>query len=286
MIRRLARLRRSALLAIALALTAGRADGRERIVSVGAAVTEILWDLGVEAEVVGVDSSSRRPAAALASRPDVGYYRRLAPEGLLSLAPTLVVAVDAAGPRETFETLETAGIRVVRLPDAWSAEGVRAKIEAIGRLVGREAEARRMAEASDAAFERLARERAAAPRKPKVLFLMSLAGDRPLAAGRGTPADALIGLVGGVNVADDFDGYRQMSDESVIRAAPEVVAMMDVGQGMTNPERLFALPAFAGSPAAASKRLIRVDAISHLGFGPRFAEEATALMREIRDAAK
>ena len=135
MIRRLARLRRSALLAIALALTAGRADGRERIVSVGAAVTEILWDLGAEAEVVGVDSSSRRPSAALASRPDVGYYRRLAPEGLLSLAPTLVVAVDAAGPRETFETLETAGVRVVRLADAWSAAGVRAKIEAIGRLV-------------------------------------------------------------------------------------------------------------------------------------------------------
>lgn len=286
MIRRPSRLHRSALVALAIALTAGRAEGRERIVAVGAAVTEILWDLGADAEVVGVDSSSRRPAAALASRPDVGYYRRLAPEGLLSLAPTLVVAAEGAGPRETFEMLESAGIRVVRLPDAWSAAGVRGKIETIGRLVGREAEATRLAEASDAAFERLARERAASPRRPKVLFLMSLAGDRPLAAGRGTPAEALIDLVGGRNVADDFDGYRQMSDEAVIRAAPEIVAMMDVGQGAADSVRLFALPAFAGSPAAATGRLIRVDAVSHLGFGPHVAEAATTLMREIRDAAK
>ncbi len=280
---RLSRLHRSALVAIAIALAAGPVEARDRIVSVGAAVTEILWDLGAEADVVGVDSSSRRPAAALASRPDVGYYRRLAPEGLLSLAPTLMIGVEAAGPRETFETLNAAGVRVVRLPDAWSAEGVRAKIEAIGRLVGREAEANRLAEASDAAFARLAAERAASPRRPKVLFLMSLAGDRPLVAGRGTPADALIDLVGGVNVAGDFDGYRQMSDEAVIHAAPEIVAMMDVGQGTSTPERVFALPAFAGSPAAAKKRLIRVDAVTHLGFGPRFAEEALTLLRAIRD---
>lgn len=282
MARRRFRFHRAALLALAAALAAGPASAAQRIVAAGAAVTEILWELGAAGEVVGVDSTSKRPAEALATRPDVGYYRRLAPEGLLSLSPTMVVAVDGAGPRETFETIGAAGIRVVRVPEAWSAEGVRAKIEAIGRMVGREAEAGRLAAASDAAFDRLAAERDAAPYRPRVLFLMSLAGDRPLAAGRGTPADALIGLIGGINAANDFTGYRQMTDEAVISAAPEVVAIMDVGQGTVTPDRVFSLPAFAGSPAAAAKRLVAVDGVSHLGFGPRVAEEALVLLRTIR----
>lgn len=285
MARRRFRFHRAALLALAAVLAAGPASAAQRIVAAGAAVTEILWELGAADEVVGVDSTSKRPAEALATRPDVGYYRRLAPEGLLSLAPTLVVAVDGAGPRETFETIGGAGIRVVRVPESWSAAGVRTRIEAIGRVVGRETEAARLAAASDAAFARLAEARGRVTRPPRVLFLMSLAGDRALAAGRGTPADALIGLVGGVNVAADFEGYRPMTDEAVIGAAPEVVAMMDVGQGAANPDRVFALPAFAATPAATGRRLVMVDGVGHLGFGPHVAEAMLALMPVLHGGA-
>ena len=274
---------RAALLALATALVAPEASAGERIVAAGAAVTEILWDLGAQAQVVGVDTTSRRPAEALATRPDIGYYRRLAPEGLLSLGPTLVIAVDGAGPRETLEAVRSAGVEVVRVPEAWSAAGVRSKIETIGRRVGREAEAKRLADASDAAFARLAAERAKRSERPRVLFLMSLAGDRSLAAGRGTPADALIDLVGAVNVAGGFDGYKQMTDEALVEAAPDVVAMMDVGAGPPSPDKVFAVPALAGSPAARTRRLIGVDGVTHLGFGPHFAEEALDLMRRIHD---
>lgn len=275
--------RRAAFLGISLLVAPAAAA--ERIVAAGAAVTEILWELGAADEVVGVDSTSKRPAEALATRPDVGYYRRLATEGVLSLAPTLVIAVDGAGPRETLEAVAAAGVRVVRVPEAWSAEGVHGKIEAIGRLVGREAQAARLAAASDDAFARLAEARARAKDRPRILFLVSLAGDRPLAAGRGTPADALIGLLGATNVAADFDGYKQMSEEAVMQAAPEIVAVMDVGGPAATPERVFALPAFAATPAAAGRRLLRIDAVSHLGFGPRFAEAALALLPAVHRPA-
>lgn len=276
---------RTALAALALALAGGPAGAGQRIVSAGSAVTEILWELGLADEVVGVDSTSRRPAAALKEKPDVGYYRKLAPEGVLSLTPDLVIALDGAGPKETFDLLAAAGVAVVRVPEVASAAGVRAKIEAIGAVVGRREAAAALAATSDAAFARLAANRAKLARPTRVLFLMSLAGDRPLASGRGTPADALIALAGGVNVAADFDGYKAMTDESVILAAPEVVAIMDVGAGTVDADRIFALPAFAATPAAAHRRLIAVDGVGLLGFGPHVAEDALALMQALHPTA-
>src|SRR5262245_22850229 len=52
-----------------------------RIVSVGGAVTEILYALGQEHRIVGVDSTSLYPPRALGAKPNVGYMRQLSPEG-------------------------------------------------------------------------------------------------------------------------------------------------------------------------------------------------------------
>src|SRR3954463_6328026 len=44
-----------------------------RIVSVGGAVTEILYALGLESRIIAVDSTSLYPPHALAEKPSVGY---------------------------------------------------------------------------------------------------------------------------------------------------------------------------------------------------------------------
>jgi iron complex transport system substrate-binding protein len=46
-----------------------------RIVSIGGAITEILYALGFEDRLAGVDSTSLYPAAALRDKPNVGYMR-------------------------------------------------------------------------------------------------------------------------------------------------------------------------------------------------------------------
>src|SRR5262245_3953947 len=48
-----------------------------RIVSVGGAVTEILYALGLEQRVIAVDSTSLYPPRALADKRNVGYMRQL-----------------------------------------------------------------------------------------------------------------------------------------------------------------------------------------------------------------
>ena len=92
------------LLGLALLLTpfASRADmvaqdgtGRNvsiadtgRIVSIGGAVTEILYALGADKKIVGVDSTSLYPPRAMKDKPNVGYMRQLSAEGVLGLRPS------------------------------------------------------------------------------------------------------------------------------------------------------------------------------------------------------
>ena len=69
-----------------------------RIVSVGGAVTEILYALGLEQRVVAVDTTSLYPPRAPAEKPNVGYMRQLSAEGVLGLGPSLVLATEGVGP--------------------------------------------------------------------------------------------------------------------------------------------------------------------------------------------
>ncbi|MBL4906118.1 MAG: ABC transporter substrate-binding protein, partial [Sneathiella sp.] len=61
-----------------------------RIVSVGGALTEMLYALGESARIVGADTTSYYPLAAK-ELPKVGYQRNLSAEGILSLKPDLLL---------------------------------------------------------------------------------------------------------------------------------------------------------------------------------------------------
>ncbi|MFA6267730.1 MAG: ABC transporter substrate-binding protein, partial [Pseudolabrys sp.] len=81
-----------------------------RIVSIGGAVTEILYALGHDKEIVGVDSTSLYPIKAAKEKANVGYMRQLSAEGVLGLRPSLVIAIAGAGPKETMNVLEAAKV--------------------------------------------------------------------------------------------------------------------------------------------------------------------------------
>ena len=63
--------------------------------------------------------------------------------------------------------------------------------------------------------------------RKRVLFILSFKDGRILASGSGTAADGIIALAGGVNAVDGFEGYKQLADEAMIGARPDVVMMMD-----------------------------------------------------------
>ncbi len=259
----------------ACGLGASSALAADRIVSIGGAVTETLYALGADRQIAAVDTTSTFPAAA-ADKPDVGYIRALSAEGVLSTNPDLVLAEEGAGPPEAVGVLKAA-LPVIAIPSVPSEEGVLAKIRAVGAAVGKDAEAERLAASVAARFAALKADVARVERPKRLLFLLSASGGRMMVGGRGTTADAIIRMAGGVNAGGAVDGFKPMVDEAILAAAPDFVVMMNRGEHALDPAALFALPALQGSPAARAKALVVMDGLYLLGFGPRTPDAARDL---------
>jgi iron complex transport system substrate-binding protein len=249
-----------------------------RIVSIGGAVTETIYALGLQNRIVGVDTTSLYPPEALKRAPNVGYMRALSAEGILSLKPSWVIAIDGSGPPAALKLVSDAGVPLTMVHDEPSPEGVAAKIEAIGKLLGAEEKAVALADETRARFALVEHMRPQTPKPPRVLFILSLQNGRPMVGGRGTAADAMIRLAGGANAADAIDGYKPMTDEGIIAAAPDVILKMNNGNMVGAADEIFSLPAFAATPAAAKRALIGMDGLYLLGFGPRSPDAARDLM--------
>ena len=241
----------------------------QRIVSIGGTVTEIIHALGEGERVIAVDSTSTYPESA-ADKPDVGYIRQLSAEGVLSQKPDLVIAEAGAGPADAIAILRASGVAMVSIPTPPEAEAIAGKIRVVGAAVGKPDAAEKLALDVDAQLAGLGQKLAAisGPKK-RVLFALSLSNGRVMAAGTNTSADAIIRLAGGVNAAGDVTGYKPLSDEAVIAAAPDVVLVMDNPQLHLTAEQAFALPALQTSPAAKSGAFIAMDGLYLLGLGPR-----------------
>lgn len=267
-------IRAALLLALAAPLPAVAAD---RVVALGGSVAEIVAALGAADRLVARDTTTTWPPE-LTALPDVGYVRALSPEGVLSMAPDLILAEEGAGPPEAVSVLKTAGVAFVTVPETPTADGILEKISAVAAALDRttegEALVRRVAQGLDAAEAR-----AASVAQPKrVLFILSLTGGRVMAGGAGTAAEGILHLAGAENAAQGFTGYKQMTDEAVLEAAPDAILMMDrEGDRAISDAQIASHPALSLTPAGEAGEILRMDGLLMLGFGPRTPEAAEKL---------
>lgn len=273
---------RRAFLALAaaflIASPASAATDTSRIVSIGGAVTEILYALGHDKEIVGVDTTSLYPPQAMKQKANVGYMRQLSAEGVLGLNPSVVIAIAGSGPRETMSVLEAAKVPLIVIPDSYTEQGIVEKIALIGKVVGASERAACLATQVHDDIAALDRIRAGIKTPRRVLFMLSFINGRVMAAGRGTAADGIIRMAGAVNVFSEHEAYKQITDEAVIAARPDViVSIQRGGPGDLSADTVFAQPALAATPAAAAKAFVSMDGLYLLGFGPRTARAARDL---------
>lgn len=271
--------------ALLLALASGhvRADAATppRVVALGGDVTATMYLLDAGSMLVGVDSTSEWPAAA-GKLPDVGYLRQLNAEGILSLAPGLVIASYDAGPPLVLEQLRQAGVSVHMLERARDPVRVLANIRRVGQWLGHADRAKTLAERLRKRYAALAASVAAMEHRPRVLFLMSTGNGSPMVAGRDTAADRAIALAGGHNVGEGFDGYKPVSAEALVNMAPQVVVLMrEFEQVVGGIDGVLRQPGMAQTPAGRARRVVFVDGQALLGFGPRNAEAEQHLQRTL-----
>lgn len=253
-----------------------------RLVTVSGAITEIVYALGAESQLVGTDTTSLYPEAARQT-PKVGYMRQLSAEGLLSLKPDAVIATTEAGPPVVLDQLRTAGIKLelVEADHTWGE--VQHKVAAVGRAAARNSQARDLMVRLDTEWAEV-QERVAADtaRKPRVLFVLSHSAS-PQVSGEKTAAHAVIGFAGGVNCLSGFQGYRPMTAEAMASAAPDVILTTTQSiEAHGGAERFWQRPELALTPAFKRRALVTRDALLLLGFGPRLPAAVGELHKSLR----
>lgn len=248
-----------------------------RIVSIGGAITEILYALGVEDRIVGVDTTSLYPPKALGEKPNVGYMRQLSSEGVLGLNPQLILAIEGSGPKETLEVLKAAKIPLVSFPETYSEQGLLDKIKLVAHAMDVDARGACLTAAVSKDLAELKKLRDSVKQPTRVMFVMSFLNGRAMVAGQKTAANEIIKLAGGINAVEGFEGYKPVNDEAIVAAKPDVILSMERGRESLDANTVFSNPSFAMTPAAAKKSFIAMDGLYLLGFGPRTAAAARDL---------
>lgn len=253
----------------------------KRIVSIGGDVTEIVFALGEGNRLVARDTTSTYPAEAKAL-PDAGYVRALSAEGILGMRPDAVLSSAGAGPPEQMEVLKAAGIPVATVPEGHDGAAITAKIEAVGTFLGRKAEADLLARKAKADLdEAIAAASRPADRQSRVLFILSLAGGKIVAAGEGSSADAMLHMAGAQNAVSGFRGFKALTTEAIIDARPDAILLMDRADHAAAMDQIENDPALGTTPAVRNRRIIRMDGLTLLGFGPRTATAVRDLSRAL-----
>src|SRR3954470_13185506 len=144
-----------------------------RIAAIGASITEIVYALGEEGHLVARDSTSRFPAAAVAL-PDVGYMRQLSPEGVLSVNPSGILALQGSGPKEAVDVLKKSSVPFIEVPEHYSHDGILEKIRIVGKALGVDAKAQTLAAETDAKLKAAEKQTASIKDRKRILFVLSI----------------------------------------------------------------------------------------------------------------
>ncbi|MCR6689261.1 ABC transporter substrate-binding protein [Cellulomonas sp.] len=248
--------------------------------------SRIVYELGLGDSVVGRDTSSG--FAEIAAKPLVtANGHELSAEAILELAPTVILTDTSLGPWDVVLQMRDAGIPVVVVDGERSVQTAGALVRQVADALGVSEAGAALAERTDAAIaDTVAQIARVAPRdeadRLRVVFLYvrGQAGVYYL-FGEGSGADSLIDAVGAVDVAGEigWTGMKPVTDEGLVKAAPDVVLVMTHGlESVGGVDGLLErLPAVAGTPAGQHRRVVDMADDEVLSFGPRTADVLDAL---------
>jgi iron complex transport system substrate-binding protein len=253
-----------------------------RYVVISPIYNEIIWALGVQEKVVGVDLSTTYPPD-VKNKQTVGYHRALSAEGILSLHPTTVIHDNNIGPPQVVQQLQQLNIPMKTFTARNdSFDGAKALIREMGAYFHKEARAEELCNTMDA-------QRAASLEKvkqytdhPRVAVIhFGRASNVYMVVGKGGGGDGggvsqMIELAGGEMAGDNTGrGMQRMeSPEILAKANPDIILMTDYGYDRLNGslDQIKALPGVATSNAAKTGRIYRIEENVLNYFGPRSGE--------------
>ena len=252
----------------------------ERYVVISPIYNEIIWALGAQDKVVGIDLSTTYPPE-VKNVQTVGYHRALSAEGILSLHPTTIIHDNNIGPPQVVQQIQQLNIPMKTFTAKNdSFDGTKALIREIGAYFHKEQRAEDLCKTLD-------EQRAVSLEKvkqyedhPRVAVIhFGRASNVYLVVGKGGGGDGggvsqMIELAGGQMAIDNKGMQRMGSPEIVAQANPDVILLTDYGYDRLGGslDQIKALPGVATSSAAKTNRIFRIEENVLNYFGPRSGE--------------
>jgi len=252
----------------------------ERYVVISPIYNEIIWALGAQNKVAGIDLSTTYPPEVKKVQ-TVGYHRALSAEGILSLHPTAIIHDNNIGPPQVVQQLQQLNMPMKTFTAKNdSFDGTKALIREMGAYFHKEARAEELCNTLDAqraaSLERV-KQYADHPRVAVIHF--GRASNVYLVVGKGGGGDSggvsqMIELAGGEMAVENRGMQRMESPEIIAKANPDVILLTDYGYDRLggSTDQIKALPGVATSNAARNNHIYRIEENVLNYFGPRSGE--------------
>jgi iron complex transport system substrate-binding protein len=253
-----------------------------RIVSLSGAVSETLVALGMEEQIVGVDVTSTFPGS-LQSKTKVGNTHNLNVESILALRPDYVISMQQRGIKpEQAAQLQQAGVKVWIIDQEYSINGTKKYISQLADSFGKQEAGKNLINTIDEQY-------AAIPQfeqKPRIMFIYARGAGALSVCGKDMPMATMIAMAGGVNAGDEFEGFKPLTAEAVVKSDPDAILLFESGiKSLDGPEGILQVPGVAQTKAGKNRNFIVMDGELLSGFGPRVAEAVIELSQKIHGAA-
>lgn len=239
------------------------------IVSMIPSNTEILFELGLADEIVGVNDYDNYPEEALEKEKIGGIEFNV--EKIVSMNPDIVFAHESGlGSGEAgFQQLRDAGVTVFVVKNAANFEETYSTIEQIGQATGKTVEAEKIVTDMKAKVEEVVAKTATIENKKTVFVETSDAPDI-YTPGTGTFMQEILDMIGAENTVTE-EGWVMIDPEKIVSDNPDVIVVMysyvpDIIESVKKRD------GFDTITAVKEDRVVQVDENLTSRTGPRLAE--------------
>ena len=263
----------------AKSISATQSPQYSRVVALANGSAEIIASLGHLDILVGRDIAS--DVTSLESVEVVTSGHQIVAEKILSLNPDLVIIDALSGPSSALVALESAGIRIVKISEAWKLDEIDRKVSEIAQAIGAVDDGKNLIAALQISTSSVKQ----IPAGTRIAFLYLRGGSAIyLIGGKGSGTDSLISAIGGVDAgAQKFENpFTPMTAEAVATLNPEVFLVMSKGlESVGGIDGLVQLPGIAQTQAGKNRAIVAVDDSLLLSFGPRTYSLLVALSQSV-----
>ena len=255
-------------------------DNPQKIVSLGAPITEILFALDLGDRVVATDDYSDYPDEAKSITKVGSPWPGFSTETILDQEPDLILSSSGA----IVQQLESYGVPVFVIQPRDIA-GIYEDIRLIGQITGKKKQASDLVDSLTARVSEVTDKTSGLTddEKPTVFYEVDATDPiSPYTVGSGTFQDELITLAGGKNIGDAQSGWYQMSMETIVDADPDMIILEDYQYGVS-PESVGARSAaWAGLSAVKNGHVYPIEDPNLTSrYGPRIVDGLEVLARMI-----